>query len=211
MSQMQLKQINCGSCGAPMEVKSAFTKSVVCPYCDTSNIIEDQGVDPTGKMAKLADSRSIFAIGRTGTMRGKKFEVLGRLRYGYDEGFWDEWFLQFDDGHCEWVTEEEGELSSFQKELLTQPIENIDRLRVGQMVDIEGKRVFITELTDATILGGEGELHYRVIPGKELLHMEGNAGGKLISLEVWPREIEVHTGGPILYKEVIMNKEESPY
>ena len=121
-----------------------------------------RGVDPTGKMAKLADTRSIFAIGRTGTMKGKKFEVLGRLRYGYDEGFWDEWFVQFEDGHCEWLTEEEGELSSFQKELLTRPIENIDSLRVGQMVDVEGKRVFLTEMTDASILGGEGELQ---LPG----------------------------------------------
>jgi hypothetical protein len=44
-----------------------------------------------------------------------------------------------------------------------------------------------------------------------VLHVEGNAGGKLISLEVWPREIEVHVGGPIMYRDVVMDRKEDPY
>lgn len=211
MAEILAKSINCASCGAPMEVNSAFTKTVICGYCGTTNALDDRGIDPTGKMAKLSQARSIFSIGRRGAMEKQKFQVLGRLRYGYDEGFWDEWFLQFDDGHCEWVTEEEGELSSFRKQLLTKPIENLDRIRVGQTVAIENHRVFITEICDATILGGEGELHYRVVPGKELLHIEGNSGGALVSVEVWPREIEVHTGKPVLYKDIVMEKESDPY
>lgn len=211
MADIKTRKINCGSCGAPLEIKSAFTKSIVCEYCETTNVIDDQGVNPTGKMAKLSEAPSIFSIGRTGTIKGKKFEVLGRLRYGYDEGFWDEWFLEFQDGHAEWVTEEEGECSIFKKELITQPIENIDSLRVGQFVQVEGKRVFLTEISDATIMGGEGELYYRVIPGKEVVCMEGNAGGQLVSIEMWPRELEVHVGEPILYKDIKIDPEEDPY
>ncbi|MCE1246042.1 MAG: DUF4178 domain-containing protein [Firmicutes bacterium] len=211
MSEIKARTMNCGSCGAPLEIISAYTKSMVCPYCDTTNIIEDQGLSPAGKMAKLSDAPGIFSIGRTGTLRGKKFEVLGRLRYGYDEGFWDEWFLQFSDNQAGWVTEEEGECTLFFKEMITSPIENVENLRVGQFVQVEGKKVFITEISDAFIEGGEGELHYKVIPGKEVLHIEGNASGKLVSIEVWPREIEVHTGGPVLYQEIKMNKEENPY
>jgi len=211
MAEIKIRRKNCGSCGAPLEIKSAFTKSIICPYCDTTNIIEEKGVNPQGKMAKISEAFSIFNIGRTGKIKNQKFEVLGRLRYGYDEGYWDEWFLQFDNGEAKWLTEEEGECSIFQKELITKPIENIDSLRVGQFVDVEGKRVFITEITDCKILGGEGELHYNVVPGKELVHYEGNAGGKLVSLEIWPREIEVHSGEPISYKDIQMDKEEDPY
>jgi hypothetical protein len=211
MAEIEVRKINCASCGAPLELKSAFTKSIVCRFCDNTTSVEDKGVDPTGKMAKISQARSIFAIGRTGKLQGRAIEVLGRLRYGYDEGFWDEWFIQFADGQCAWLTEEEGELSVFQKHLLTSPIENLDRLRVGQFVQVEDKKVFITEMSDCTVMGGEGELHYHVIPGKQVLHMEGNAGGKLISLEVWPREIEVHVGGPIMYRDVVMDRKEDPY
>lgn len=211
MPEIKSRSMNCGSCGAPLEIKSAYTKSVICPYCDTTNVIEDRGLNPEGKMAKLSEGFSIFSIGRTGKLKGRNFEVLGRLRYGYDEGYWDEWFLQFNDGQAGWVTEEEGECSIFTKDLITNPIENVNSLRVGQFVNVEGKKVFVTEIADCTILGGEGELHYKVIPGKELVHIEGNAGGKLVSIEIWPREIEVHNGEPILYKQIEMDKEEDPY
>jgi LSD1 subclass zinc finger protein len=211
MAEIEVKRINCGSCGAPLELRSAFTKSIVCQFCETTNLVDDKGINPTGKMAKISQARSIFAIGRTGTLKERKFEVLGRLRYGYDEGFWDEWFLQFDDGQCGWVTEEEGEISLFNKDLLTSPIENIDKLRVGQYVQVEDKKVFLTEISECSILGGEGELHYRVTPGKPLLHLEGNADGKLVSIEVWPKEIEIHNGIPILYRDVVMDKVEDPY
>lgn len=211
MPEIKVKQTNCANCGAPMELKSAFTKSIVCPYCDSTNVFEDEEVNVSGKMAKLSKARSIFSIGRTGTMKGRKFEVLGRLRYGYEDGFWDEWFLQFEDGQCGWVTEEEGEMSMFHKDLLESPIENLDNVRVGQFLQVEDKKVFITEIDDVKVMGGEGELHYRVVPGKELLHVEGNAGGKLVSIEVWPREIELHVGGPVLYKDVQMEQEENPY
>jgi len=202
MAKIETRQINCGSCGAPIELKSAFTKSIVCPFCDTTNIITDMGVDPTGRMAKIAEAPSVFKIGRTGTLKGRKFEVLGRLRYGYDEGFWDEWFLQFEDGQCGWVTEEEGEMSLFFKELLTEPIEDLENIRVGKTVKVQNKNVFVTEITDAVIKGGEGELHYPVVTGKTVTHYEGNSSGKLVSIELWPKELEVHTGEPILYKDL---------
>ncbi len=71
---------------------------------------------------------------------------------------------------------------------------------------VENHRVFITK--SATHQSWRRrELHYRVVPGKELLHVEGNSGGALVSIEVWPREIEVHTGKPILYKDIVMEKD----
>jgi hypothetical protein len=210
MPEIKVKTFNCGNCGAPLSVESAYTKSIICPYCDTTNAIEDKGLNPQGKMAKLSEAPSIFAIGRTGAIKGKKFRVLGRLRYGYEDGFWDEWFLAFDDGRMGWVTEEEGECSLFFKELITSPID-INKLRVGTTVSVAGKKVFITEISDAEILGGEGELHYRVRPHTKLVHYEGNAGGKLVSIELWEKELEIHNGEPVSYSNITVNKEENPY
>ncbi|MFP4498006.1 MAG: DUF4178 domain-containing protein [Vulcanimicrobiota bacterium] len=211
MPKIVVQKVNCGSCGAPLEIKSAFTRSLVCPFCDTTNNLTDTGLDPSGKMAKISDARSVFKLGRTGSLKDKRFEVLGRLRYGYEDGHWDEWFLEFESGRCGWVTEEEGEMTLFFKDKITQPIDDIDSIRVGQRVAVEGEQVFITEITDAQIMGGEGELHYTVKPGREVVHYEGNAGGRLVSIEVWPREIEVHKGNPVSYSEITMDEKEAPY
>lgn len=212
MSRIETRKMNCPACGAPILIESAFTRSVVCPYCDTTSFLEDKGLDPGGKMAKLSQAPSIFALGCRGSIAGRPFKVLGRLRYGYEDGFWDEWFVQFDDGQAGWITEEEGECAIFFKELLTSRIAGVDNLRAGRTIRVNDLPVFVTEICEAEIAGGEGELHYRIIPHTPVRHIEGNAGGQLVSIEIWPREIEVHRGHPLDYQKIKMEKgEEQPY
>jgi len=92
------RSLTCPSCGGPITVESAYTTLVVCPYCGSSLNIHDTGVDITGRTAKLAQYPSRLSIGAGGQIRGRPFRALGRVRYQYDDGFWDEWFLQFGDG-----------------------------------------------------------------------------------------------------------------
>ncbi|HMA37173.1 MAG TPA: DUF4178 domain-containing protein, partial [Chloroflexia bacterium] len=103
------RALNCPNCGGPIQVENAYTTLVVCPFCGSSLYIHDTGVDITGKTAKLAQYPSRLAIGATGQIQGRAFRALGRIRYQYAGGFWDEWNLQFADGQIGWVEEDEGE------------------------------------------------------------------------------------------------------
>ncbi|MDQ7823969.1 MAG: DUF4178 domain-containing protein [Candidatus Eremiobacteraeota bacterium] len=207
MRKIEARHLNCPSCGAPITVETAYAKTVVCPYCDSTNLIEDKGLSPAGKMAKISRAPSIFSVGRSGAIEGKRFRILGRLRYDYEDGFWDEWYLKYEDGKAGWISEEEGECTLFFKEAVTGEID-LGSIRVGQKVMVNGRQVFITEIQDATLAGGEGELNYRAVPGTAVTHYEGNASGTLISIEVWPRELEVHAGHPVSYESIHMDETE---
>jgi len=82
--------LNCPSCGATLAVQDRFTKVVICEYCGQTSVLKNRSLDPTGKKVSLADVQSEFSIGREGTLRGSNFKVLGRLRYDYEDGYWDE-------------------------------------------------------------------------------------------------------------------------
>ena len=100
---------------------------MVCGYCGQSLYIRDTGVDLAGKPAKLAEYPSRLSVGAQGHVRGQGFRVLGRVRYQYEDGFWDEWFLQFDNQRIGWVEEDEGEFTLTFKSKLTSPLPPFDQ------------------------------------------------------------------------------------
>lgn len=193
---------SCPSCGATLEIENRFSKVVMCVYCGQSSAISPAGLDPTGEKALLADSPSIFSIGASGSMvlasKGRlSFKVLGRLRYKYDGGFWDEWFLEFTDGQKLWLQEDEGEFTAFEKESLTSPLPPFEQISVGSVIPINGLSVFVTEKSTAVIAGGQGELLFKTTPGMSAMCVDGNAGGKLVSIEQTPEEICLSVGEEI--------------
>ncbi len=205
MNTIDAKSFNCPSCGGHLQIEHAYTKTVVCQYCDTVSSVIDKTLNPSGKMAKLSEAPSIFSVGSAGALRGKRFEILGRLRYTYPSGFWDEWYLKFEDGKAGWLTEEEGECTLFFKTQITDAME-LDHIAIAKRINISGRSVFITEIQNAVISGGEGQLNYVVVPGASVRHIEGIDNGTLVSVEIWDNEIELHTGSEIGYEEITVEK-----
>ena len=199
---MASQEYNCPSCGAPLEVENRFSKVVICQYCGQTCNVSPEGLDPSGEKTQLADFESVFAIGKTGSLAGDKFKTLGRLRYKYEDGFWDEWFLAFDSGKKIWLQEDEGEFTAFEKETLTSPVPPYDQIGVGSMLDVNGKPVFVTEKNAAVIAGGVGELYFRVVPGMAVKCFDGNCEGQLVSVEFTPEEINFSVGREISLDEI---------
>ncbi|MBL8164213.1 MAG: DUF4178 domain-containing protein, partial [Anaerolineae bacterium] len=74
-------------------------------------------LDPTGQTASLANYPSRLRVGMSGKIRGRGFTVLGRIRYMYDEGFWEEWQITWDDGAPpDWLEEDEGYWTLYRRE-----------------------------------------------------------------------------------------------
>jgi len=186
--------LNCPSCGATLAVQDRFTKVVICEYCGQTSVLKNRSLDPTGEKVSLADIESEFAIGREGTLRGSDFKVLGRLRYDYEDGYWDEWFLSMEDGKKLWVQEDEGELTTYSKESITSAIPPWEEIKVGSMVSVNGSSVFITEKNTASITGGLGQLMFRITPGEQISYVDGNCSGELVSIEFSPEEINFSRG-----------------
>jgi hypothetical protein len=179
---------------------------VVCPYCATTSEVTDSGLDPTGKAAKLAPLPTQFAVGMRGTVRGAPFQVLGRVRYNYEEGLWDEWYLAFDDGDAGWLEEDEGQYTLSRQERLRTPAPGFEEATVGTRFDLNGYPFFVTERVRARIAGAEGQLFFRATPGRPVNFVEGNVGGKIAYLEYTEDAIEFGVGEPLPRSEVKLEK-----
>ncbi|HEY1405355.1 MAG TPA: DUF4178 domain-containing protein, partial [Spirochaetota bacterium] len=174
---------NCASCGAPIEIKNRFSKVAVCSYCGTHHRVSVDGLDPSGKQPKLAAFPSLVSVGAKGMILGKDFSVSGRVRYRYDGGFFDEWFLEYD-GEAAWLTEDEGMFTLYTDLLESADVtESFDSIRPGQNIMVGDKRVMVKEKGRATVEGGEGELFYEASPGDEISYLDAVAEGKRLSIE----------------------------
>jgi len=196
------RQISCPNCGGPLQVESAFTTLLVCSYCHQTLYIHDTGVDLAGKTAKLAEYPSRLSVGAQGKIKGQGFCVLGRVRYQYDEGFWDEWFLQFDSQRIGWVEEDEGEFTLTFKSKLTSPVPPFDQIRVGSFIPLGKDRLFISEKGLAQIVGAQGEVSMTARPGQALHYVDGNAADKAIRLVMDDKGITLHTGEPLDFSDL---------
>jgi len=202
------RQLACPSCGAPLTIESAFTTLLVCSYCGASLNIRDTGVDITGKSAKLADYPSRFSIGAAGKVKGRGFQVLGRVRYNNYDGFWDEWFLEFSDHQVGWITEDEGDLTLVFKSKLTFPVPPYEQMRVSTFIPFGNGRLFLSEKGEASVAGAQGEISLNIPPGKAIRYVDGNMANKAFRLVIDDNGIVLYTGEPLEFNDVTIANSE---
>ena len=145
-------QMSCPACMAPLEIQHRFVKLVTCDFCNQVSILRDTGLDPTGKKAKLAQMPSRFYVDAEGKLGGRDFRVIGRLRYQYDGGFWDEWFISFDDEQPGWLVEDEGTYKFYRKVTVTDAIPAYADVAVGSQITVNQRQMFRTFLDKLTRL-----------------------------------------------------------
>ncbi|MGJ3240716.1 MAG: DUF4178 domain-containing protein [Anaerolineae bacterium] len=190
------QQLDCQSCGAPLTIENQFIRAVSCQYCGASYLISgEEGLKPRGKGAKLADYPSRLSVGQTGIIRGRRFTVLGRVRYAYDEGFWEEWQISWnDDQPPAWLEEDEGYWTLYKRERVRGAIPPHSEINVGSTVKINNLDVFITEKRSGRMIGQEGQFSSVMPIEGKFGYATGTADSKPVSVTFWEDEIEVETG-----------------
>lgn len=152
---------NCPACGGPIEFKIGSSVVLVCDHCNSIVARTDRGLEDLGKVAALVDTGSPLRRDLTGSIRGAGFRIVGRTQMKHPMGgVWDEWYAAFDNGGWAWVAEAQGKYYLTVKTQKTGlPPYNV--LQIGGMLD--GMKV--VELATATVISGEGEIPFRVVPG----------------------------------------------
>lgn len=201
-----MDSLSCPSCGASLPVETRFVKVVICEYCGQSSLLKNRSLDPTGEKVNLASVDSILKVGSTGTLKGENFKVLGMLRYSYDDGYWDEWFLELENGGKRWLQEDEGEFTSFKKESISSSIPPYAEINVGSSIKVNNLNVFVTEKNQAIISGGLGRLMFQITPGDKIEYIDGNASGQLLAIEYSPEEINLSIGESISLAEIKLHE-----
>lgn len=202
-----MPQLTCSSCGAPIQIENQFVRAITCPFCGASYLVEgDSTLSPNGQGASLANYPSRVRVGARGKIRGRDFTVLGRIRYTYDEGFWDEWQIAWDDGAPpDWLEEDEGYWTVFKKERVRGAVTPFDQIRVGSTIKINNRDVFITEKRKAKMLGSEGQFASVLPIQGQFGYAQGAADNQTVSINFWQDEIEISAGDELQHHELVLS------
>jgi len=196
---MLSQEFECPSCGAPIVKRTPGARSLCCTYCGQTSHLNASSLAAAGEKQMLIDYGSLLSVGTNGTFEGRDFIVLGRIRIDYEDGFWDEWYINYlDNGEEAWIQEDDGSFTIFARvSELTYDL-NLNSVVVGTHMQVANfpDPMFVTSKSTATVNGGEGELPFKIIPGDPADFIDGIMNGKVISIEVLPNDNAVFVGSP---------------
>ncbi len=169
--------VPCPNCGAGLTPPREAAAVVVCEFCNAYSLVHKGELSLAGKQAPLAEIPSLLEVGATGKLFGRPFTAIGRVRYDYEDGLWDEWSLFFEDGSMGWLQEDEGELTLFEERIVHPEETDLD-VSVGSQVPVAGHLIFVTEVGDAKLLGGQGQITSYLSPGQCFAYVDGTSSGR---------------------------------
>lgn len=161
---MAVSQGECPSCGAPIQFGVGSSIAKVCEYCRATVVRSDRGLENLGKVAEIANTPSLIAIGDEGTLGGRPFQVLGRVQLDHGKGPWDEYYVAFDHGqNWGWLAYAEGHWYA------TSPTPGLSVPPFASLaleMDIQlGQATYrVAEIKVGTVVSAEGELPAPVRP-----------------------------------------------
>ena len=160
-----MTKFSCPSCGAETFFKSALSLFVVCSYCRSSLFKSDEELSVLGKVATLAEDNSPLQLRSEGQFNGNVFSVIGRVRWKWSDGFWNEWCLQLKGGKLGWLAEAQGEFLLTKEVPNTDSVISSDQWQIKKPIVLGQKSFFISDLKHAVVHTTEGELPFRAHPG----------------------------------------------
>jgi hypothetical protein len=190
-----MQQVACPGCGAPVEFKSAASVMAVCGFCKTTLLKDADSVRDLGKMSEVIEDYSPLQIGTTGQFGGRAFSLLGRIQLRYADGFWNEWYAQFDDGTNGWLSDASGQYALTFAKQTNAELPLFEKLVPGRILRALGQAYAISDVRSAKCVAGQGELPFKVGQGWETRAADFRAGDHFLTLDYSePGHTQVYVG-----------------
>ncbi len=183
--------ISCPSCGVAIENTNALTRSLTCPHCDNWVYFGSNGWEVAGLFEHAIDAPSMLQLGKSGVLLDRGFVVGGRVRLSYEDGYWDEWWLEFEDGNHQWLEEDDGVYRLHEKIDVKAKADQVKKANPGGNISIDGADWFVSERTDAQVAGVQGSLPVAIVPGEAVVCIGVMGNGRKMSIESSEQEIQI--------------------
>ncbi len=182
---------NCPNCGAEVIFRSPALPARICDYCQATVKRVGDHLEQIGEVAALPFDVSPIRIGTTGEYEGRPFEVIGRVRLGYDMGSWNDWLCLFSDYTHGWLSESDGQFVmviaqplEFVRSELIQSLAAGGDAEIGIRTQIDNNMYVVAEARWAKCISAEGELPFAPETGWEVFNVElKNADGLSANFE----------------------------
>ncbi|HVJ02059.1 MAG TPA: DUF4178 domain-containing protein [Sphingomonas sp.] len=174
-----------------MTFRSAALRVRICDYCRTMLVRTDGAVTPAGTAAALPFDVSPVQIGTRGRAGDMGFEVIGRVRWAWTDGSWNEWLLLHDDGSHGWLGDAMGQFMLLRERAFetvkTATLISIakgKKARPGTEVHLDRQKLTIVDARDVLCIAAEGELPFTAPPGWRVYSVDlRGAGGECATLQ----------------------------
>ncbi|WP_010543243.1 DUF4178 domain-containing protein [Sphingomonas elodea] len=181
----------CPHCGADVVFRSPALPNRVCDACHTMLVRSDDGVAQLGIAAALPFDVSPVRIGMRGTADGGGFEVIGRVRWSWSDGAWNEWLLLFDDASTAWLGEAMGQFMLLREhpfsEVRSKTLRAIAKgepAQIGHKVELFGRKLVLADAREALCITAEGELPFTAPSGWRVYNVDlRGSDGECASLQ----------------------------
>ena len=137
-----------------------------------------------GESSILAEPRSHISLGASGRLGNRSVEVIGRVRYDYGRGQWDEWFIEDERGGFGWLVEDEKEFT------LESPIPKLPAgihadLKAGEVLGHADSQWEVREVGVGRCVGVEGQVRRAARVGEmvRFIDLAEVGGGLRMSVE----------------------------
>ncbi len=217
-----MNKYNCPSCSAPIAFQSSLSVYAVCAYCRSMIVRHDVDVESIGTMAALPDDMSPLQIGTTGSCQGLTFKVIGRMKIGWADGVWNEWFLDMDKGAKGWLAEAQGsyaisgEIDLRQEKSMNDLITALTAQEatgvyksasgdaaLGSTIVLGNQQLKVVDIRRTVCLGSEGELPFVAPAGRETLSVDlSGSDGEFCCIELFDGAPRVYLGSYVEWDEM---------
>ena len=164
--------VTCPKCGGEVTGKRPGLPVLVCGNCQSILAINADQLKPAGEAGRMPFDVSPLQLGSLLVVEGTRGEVVGRERWRWERGFWNEWLLQFPDGSVRWVAEEAGlymvmeEVEASAEELqFFRQVESEGRDALGRSIGFRGEDYTISDIKTVRCVASEGA-QLQIIPAE---------------------------------------------
>jgi len=188
---LEKKRYNCPQCGDLLDIRIQYSKLVKCQSCGSSIFLEDDSAKLIGKSSVLSPEPSLIKLHTPFNYEGKSYLPLGKIRYSYGRGIWEEWYLHDDDNNEYWLSVDEGDFVLEQKASLGLSSVEFKNLKVGKIY----RGYLVEEKGYGKCVGFDGELPELIEIGQvhQYVHL-GKGYGSLATIEFFDGKKETYKG-----------------
>lgn len=112
----------CPDCKLPVTIRCVTTNVIICSHCYAPVKITDGYLTSRINLLVTKDESSPIQIGTTGEWKKRKFEIIGRVRCLFDEGYTNNWTMFFDGGDMLTLVESYGQFAVYEKTVLEKDV-----------------------------------------------------------------------------------------
>ena len=200
-----MRVLDCPQCGAPVNFRSSTTVFAVCEHCRTMVVIRGKDVESLGVAADLMADLTPFQLGVRGEWKGQAFEIVGRVRIGWEQGSWNEWCIMTAGGsQLGWMAEAQGFLMMSFEKILPEPVPaDAGHYTQDATLELAGRQWSVDGVKRCVCLGAEGELPFAALPRTSRISVDlSDASGGFANIELSEKTPAFYSGEFVRFEEL---------